>query len=86
MYVCMYVCMYVFLFPLLSGSASFPLCCADEFTKNETACCPQIEYVCMYVCMYVRVCLCVVSVVCVCEMCMWIACASPQVTSRESNG
>ena len=33
-----------FLFPLLSGSASFSLCCADEFKKNETACCPQIEY------------------------------------------
>ena len=32
-----------FLFPLLSGSASFSLCCADEFKKNETACCPQIE-------------------------------------------
>ena len=25
-----------FLFPLLSGSASFPLCCADESTKDET--------------------------------------------------
>ena len=34
----------VILFSLLSGSASFSLCCADEFTKNETACCPQIEY------------------------------------------
>ena len=31
------------LFSLLSGSASLSLCCAEEFTKNETACCPQIE-------------------------------------------
>ena len=40
--------MEIFIFiATVSGSASFPLCCADEFTKNETACCPQIEY--MYI-------------------------------------
>ena len=38
-----------FLFSLLSGSASFSLCCADEFKKNETACCPQIEHVHVHV-------------------------------------
>ena len=37
----------IFLFSLPSGSASFPLCCADEFTKNETACCPQGCGTCM---------------------------------------
>ena len=35
---------------LLSGSAAFPLCCADEFTKNETVCCPQIEHFRSYSC------------------------------------
>ena len=36
-------CTLEILFSSLSGSASFSLCCADEFTKNERACCPQIE-------------------------------------------
>ena len=42
-----------FLFSLLSGLASFPLCCADEFTKNETACCPQIEYIPVHIFFFV---------------------------------
>ena len=36
--------LYFHCYQVLSGSASFSLCSADEFTKNETACSPQIEF------------------------------------------